>query len=187
MTRLGPLPKAAAWKAVARCVAASGPLLVRRRIHLPRGQVGRWLRFTDGSSAVVYRETTLDGPPPRHPCVLVVTFRLRWVRGHGHLAFRAESILNTPLFVGFPGFVSKLWLAHDADGRYRGLYEWDGPGRAEAYARALWRVLAIVSEPASIDYQVLPGPRRDEVLAGPPRAHEEAPEARTWWRVVETA
>jgi hypothetical protein len=27
--------------------------------------------------------------------------------------FRAESLLNTPLFVGFPGFVSKLWLAHD--------------------------------------------------------------------------
>jgi hypothetical protein len=27
--------------------------------------------------------------------------------------FRAESILNTPLFAGFPGFVSKLWLAHD--------------------------------------------------------------------------
>jgi hypothetical protein len=47
------------------------------------------------------------------------------VRGLGHAAFRGESLLNTPLFAGFPGFVSKLWLANDGLGRYRGLYEWD--------------------------------------------------------------
>jgi hypothetical protein len=53
--------------------------------------------------------------------VLVVEFRLRAVRGLGHAAFRWESLLNTPLFAGFPGFVSKLWLANDDLGRYRGL------------------------------------------------------------------
>src|SRR5688572_5354701 len=57
------------------------------------------------------------------------------VRGWGHALFRWESLLNTPLFVGFAGFVSKLWLAHDEDGVYRGFYEWDGPARAEYYAR----------------------------------------------------
>ena len=60
------------------------------------------------------------------PVVLVVAFRLRWVRGRGHALFRVESVLNTPLFVGFPGFVSKLWLANDENGVYRGFYEWDG-------------------------------------------------------------
>ena len=35
------------------------------------------------------------------------------------------SLLNTPFFVGFPGFVSKLWLANDEHGVYRGLYRWD--------------------------------------------------------------
>src|SRR6266581_2984785 len=73
---------------------------------------------------------------------LLRQFRLRAVRGLGHAAFRRESLLNTPLFAGFPGFVSKLWLAHDDLGRYRGLYEWDAPLLAENYARALWRVLA---------------------------------------------
>jgi hypothetical protein len=63
------------------------------------------------------------------------------VRGLGHAAFRRESLLNTPLFAGFPGFVSKLWLADDDLGRYRGPYEWDDPLLAENYARALWRVL----------------------------------------------
>jgi hypothetical protein len=99
-------------------------------------------------------------------CVLVVEFRLRAVRGRGHVLFRWESLLNTPLFAGFPGLVSKLWLAADERGRYRGLYEWEGPRRAEAYARALWRVLALVSVPGSIHYVVLPGLRRDELLRG---------------------
>jgi FAD binding domain len=53
------------------------------------------------------------------PCVLVVEFRLRAVRRRGHAVFRRESLLNTPLFAGFPGFVSKLWLADDERGRYR--------------------------------------------------------------------
>jgi hypothetical protein len=83
-----------------------------------------------------------------------VAFRLRAVRGLGHAAFRWESLLNTPLFAGFPGFVSKLWLANDDLGRYRGLYEWDAPLLAENYARALWRVLALVSVPGSIHYVV---------------------------------
>jgi hypothetical protein len=60
-----------------------------------------------------------------------------------------QSILNTPLFAGFSGFVSKLWLMHDVNGRYRGLYEWDGPVQAEQYARSLWRVLKLVSERGS--------------------------------------
>jgi len=96
--------------------------------------------------------------------VLVVTFRLRAVRGVGHAAFRFESLLNTPLFVGFPGFVSKLWLAHDACGRHRGVYEWDGSALAGHYVRALWWALALVSDTRSIDYQILPGVRRDELL-----------------------
>ena len=56
----------------------------------------------------------------RKPCVLVVEFRLQAVRGRGHAMFRRESLLNTPLFAGFPGLVSKLWLADDERGRYRG-------------------------------------------------------------------
>ena len=99
--------------------------------------------------------------------MLVVEFRLRAVRGRGHAVFRRESLLNTPLFAGFPGLVSKLWLADDERGRYRGLYEWDGPRLAENYARALWRVLALVSVRGSIHYVVLPGLRRDELLARP--------------------
>lgn len=180
-----PLPVGSALRALMKCIAVTALLLVRRRIHLPTGHVGMWLHFADGTSARVYRETVMDAAEPADPCVLVVAFRLRGIRGRGHTAFRRESLLNTPLFVGFPGFVSKLWLAHDAHGVYRGLYEWDGPARAEAYARALWRVLALVSVPGSINYQVLPGLRRDDLLADPTVRQQTAPTARAdWWQLV---
>ena len=176
-----PLGYPAALRALAGCLAGTALLLWRRRVHLPAGRVGTRLRFADGTSARVYRETVVDRDPAPDPCVLVVEFRLRAVRGRGHAAFRAESLLNTPLFVGFPGFVSKLWLADDERGRYRGVYEWDGPRLAEDYARALWRVLALVSAPGSIHYVVLPGLRRDAVLEQPQLLGGDD----AWWRLVE--
>jgi len=183
ITERPPLGYLASLRALIRCAATTARLLWRRRIHLPAGHVGMRLHFADGTSARVYRETVVDRGATADPCVLAVTFRLRAVRGRGHAAFRAESLLNTPLFAGFPGLVSKLWLAADERGRYRGLYEWDGPTRAEAYARALWRVLALVSVPGSIHYIVLPGLRRDQVLRRPQVLAGPAPAgAAAWWR-----
>ena len=142
------------------------------------------VQFADGSSSRVYRETVVDPGIAQDPCLLVVEFRLRVVRGLGHAAFRLESLLNTPLFVGFPGFVSKLWMAHDQNDVYRGVYEWDGPGRAAFYARSLWHVLALVSAPGSIHYTIVPGVRRDEALADPRRLAETDTATGSWWRPV---
>ncbi len=107
VTSRGPLPRSAAWLAVARCVAMSLRLLVRGRLRWPRTRVGARVRFADGSTSTIYRETVVAGAVAARPCALVVRFRLRWARGRGHAVFRAESLLNTPLFVGFPGFVAK--------------------------------------------------------------------------------
>ncbi|MHC6593048.1 hypothetical protein [Arthrobacter sp. C152] len=183
----GPAPRARAWRAVARCVGTSTAMLARGQVHLPKGRVGMVLRFADGSTSRVYRETAVRRQPPGEPCVLVVSFRLRLVRGRAHRLFEAESILNTPLFVGFPGFVSKLWCAHDTFGAYRGLYEWDGAQRAGDYAAALWRVLELVSVPGSISYKVLPGLRRDEVLANPATMEGAEETGHAWWRLLSPA
>ena len=181
-----PLRYDAALWALAGCVVSTVRLLWRRRVHLPTEQVGRRLRFADGTSARIYRETVAGRGATENPCVLVVEFRLRAVRGRAHAAFRWESLLNTPLFAGFPGFVSKLWLANDERGRYRGVYEWDGPHRADHYARALWRVLTLVSVRGSIHYMILPGLRRDEFLAHPQAlAGTTAAETAAWWRPAE--
>ena len=180
LTERPPLPYPVALRALAGCVTNTVRLLWQRRMHLPRDRVGMRLRFADGTSSRVYRETVVDRGPTLDPCVLIVEFRLRAVRGRGHAAFRLESMLNTPLFVGFPGFVSKLWLADDEHGRYRGVYEWDGPRLAENYARALWRVLALVSARGSIHYVVLPRLSRDVLLDGPD-ALASAADGTAWW------
>jgi hypothetical protein len=182
-----PLAYRAALGALADCVGTTARLLRQRRIHLPGDHLGFRLFFADGTSALVYRETIVDRGATQDPCVLVVEFRLRAVRGWGHALFRWESLLNTPLFVGFPGFVSKLWLAADERERYRGFYEWDGPERAEAYARALWRVLALVSVRGSIHYVVRPGLGRDEVLDQPGILAGTTAPAAAWWRLVEVS
>jgi hypothetical protein len=183
-----PLPYRVAVPALIGCVASTVGLVARRRMHLPSEHVGMRLRFADRTSARVYRETVVDRGATEHPCVLVVAFRLRVVRGWGHTLFRWESLLNTPLFVGFPGFVSKLWLAHDQHGVYRGVYEWDGAARAAHYARSLWRVLALGCVPGSIRYMVLAGLRRDDVLQAPHLLDAVAPEdTAAWWQLVEIA
>ena len=52
----------------------------------------------------------------------------------------------------------------------------------------LWRVLALVSDPGSIDFRVLAGLRRDDLLADPLRAVGFAPlDPDSWWRVVATS
>ena len=182
-----PLAYPAALRALTGCFASTARLLWQRRLHLPAGRVGMRLRFADGTSARVFRETVADQGATLDPCVLVVEFRLRAVRGRGHAAFRRESLLNTPLFAGFPGFVSKLWLAHDERGRYRGVYEWDGPRLAENYARALLRVLALVSVPGSVHYVVLPALSRDVLLERPHVLAGAAPDAAAWWHLAGVA
>lgn len=163
-----PIPLPAALRALARCAVVSTGLVVRRRVHHPRGAVGTRLRFPDGTTSWVYRETVIDRPPAAEPCVLLVQFRLRGVRGRGHALFRAESWLNGPLFAGFPGLLTKWWVAADERGVYRGVYEYDGPAQADAYARALWWVLALVSVRGSVRHVVVPGVRRADVLVPPP-------------------
>ena len=130
-----PLPRAVAARAVTRCALVTVGLLARRRTHLCGARVGLRLRFADETSARVFRETVVDRKPPEDPSLLVVEFRLRLrlLRDRWQRLFLWECILNTPLFVGFPGFVSKLWLDRDEQERYRGLYEWNDAAGAEFY------------------------------------------------------
>lgn len=165
-----PLPLPQALAALARCAVVAVRLMVGGRIHHPRDAVGTRVHVPGGKTSWVYRETVVDRSPATSPCVLLVEFRLRGVRGRGHALFRAESWLNGPLFAGFPGLLTKWWMAADEQGVYRGLYQYDGAERADAYARALWWVLAVVSVRGSIRHVVVPGARRADVLVPGPGA-----------------
>jgi hypothetical protein len=179
----GPLRFRCALRALLGCAWHTVVLIAHRRIHQPADNVGQLIHFADGTGAEVYRETTVERGPPIEPAVLVVCFRLRRIRrGWIHALFRLESELNTILFAGFPGLVSKLWLRHDEHEIYRGVYQWDGAELAVRYVRALWWVLAVVSEAGSIHYAVLPGLDRDAVLRDPALVDTVAARQDGWWR-----
>ena len=182
---LGPLPFGRALTDLLRCGWRTTGLITRRRIHQPTGNVGLGVCFADGSRATVYRETVIDRTSPLAPAVLVVCFRLRRVSSAWqHGLFRLESELNTILFAGFPGLISKLWFGHDQNGLYRGLYQWDDPELALSYVRVLSWVLDLVSEPGSIRYRVLPGIWREQLLSTPGLADAGASGPGHWWLPV---
>ncbi|HEX6255853.1 MAG TPA: hypothetical protein VFZ70_08570 [Euzebyales bacterium] len=153
----------------ARSVWATSQLLTAGRLSQPTTHRARPLHFADGTTSYVFRETLVDGLPTTEPAVLVVRFSLRLVGTNPwlHAAFRRECVLHTPLFAGFPGFRSKLWLTDPHTGVYRGLYEWDGADRAVHYAETLARLLALVSAPQSVHHHVVSPVRRDAVLRDP--------------------
>ena len=136
----------------------------------------------------MFRETAIRDGEPRDPVVLIVQFRL-WALGRNrllHALFRRECILHTPLFAGFPGFHSKLWISDTATGVYRGLYEWDGPERATDYADTLVRLLTPLSTHGSVRYHVIPGIRRQDLFGGSGLAVAgQEREADAWWRLAE--
>ena len=74
-----PLAYPAAARALAGCLAGTARLIRQRRMHLPAERVGMRLRFADGTTARVFRETAVDQAGPADPCVLVVEFRLEQV------------------------------------------------------------------------------------------------------------
>lgn len=175
----------AAARHFARSAVQTARLLAGGRLRSPRAWLRRRLTFADGTTSVVFRETATVGMAVVDPAVLVVQFRLRLIGTNraAHALFWRECVLHTPLFAGFPGFRTKLWLSDRRTGVYRGLYEWDRADRAVAYAETLCRLLRLVSECGSVRYHVVPGLRRDDLPAGMtvPSHHRE------WWRLVAIA
>lgn len=177
-----------AVRAFAASTWTTATLLVQREIRSPRRHLDRHIAFADGTTSRVYRVTTRDGAPMRRPTLLVVQFRLRWAGRSRllHALFRVESVLHTPLFAGFPGFRSKLWLTDEDTGVYRGVYEWDGADQALDYATTLSELLRVVSVPETVRFHVEPGLRPDDVLDDPgllPENAENAETAERWWRI----
>ena len=156
------------WLAITRSTVEATRLFATGALAAPAGLIGRWVRSDDGSRSRVFRETAVRGRRPADPVVLVVRFRLRWVgrARWAHTVFRSICAASTPAFAGFPGFVTKLWLADPWTRVYRGVYEWDGADRAEWYAARLTRVLGLVSVRGSVAHVVLEGLDRDGFVDG---------------------
>ena len=150
----------------------------------PSEHLGARLAFADGTTSTVFRETRAVDVTTDEPTVLVIRFRLALLDDLAplHLGFRHECVLHTPLFAGFPGFRSKLWL-DDRDTRmYRGVYQWDGFDAAVAYAGRMVGLLAPFSNRHTARFHVARGVRLTEFLLDPDATSGEESDA--WWRLT---
>jgi hypothetical protein len=153
--RLGPVVWLRSFPRAAR-------LLLDRDIRLRRDRLGDLMSMRDGRTYVPFRETISLTPRPASatPTVLQPRFRLRGLGRPDslrHRLFRRICIVTTPFFVGVDGFRSKLWMYDPATGDYAGLYDWDDPASAQAYAEGLSAVLRTISVSGSVSYELTPG------------------------------
>ena len=169
----------------ARCVFSTLLMLARHEIAMPRGNVGRTMRFADGTASEVYRETAMRQRQPDEFVLLAVRFRLRFIGDSRlmHFLFRVESLLNTVLFAAHPGFQTKLWLTDRITGYYRGIYEWRERPAAIDYLETLRVVLAPWVESGSFAYEVIEDISRHDYLDGL-MPDEEGRSSGDWWRPV---
>jgi hypothetical protein len=156
-------PMRTLWLALG-CAVRTTWLLARGSLHIDHSLDGRLAQLPDGRSFKIFRRTTCSASEDdeNEPVVLSVWFHLRfvpaWARRRRTL-FERESILNTLVFAGFPGYVSKLWMVDPETNEFAGLYEWRGREAAERYARYITSVLRPLSSHGLVDWDITPADR----------------------------
>jgi hypothetical protein len=172
----------AALNDFARSVRAWSHLVAKGLLTSPKEWVGVGLRFQDGTSPFVFRETARREASTDEPAVLVIQFRLAFLGSNPylHAAFRRECVLHTPLFAGFPGFRSKLWADDVRTGVYAGIYEWQGADLASHYAERMVGLLTPFSNPGTARYQLIEHRRRNDFLS-----ERRDGGSSSWWHLTD--
>jgi hypothetical protein len=157
------------------------------RLTRPADHIGATLSFRDGTTSRVFRETLVVRAATVDPVLLVIRFRLAFLDDLGplHAGFRRECLIHTPLFAGFPGFRSKLWLEDEDTRVYRGVYQWDGERDAAGYAARMVGLLAPFSNRGTARSHVVPGLTRSDFLLDPDVT--TGGESDGWWRLAHRA
>ncbi|MFZ5642912.1 MAG: YdhR family protein [Bacillota bacterium] len=129
--------------------------LLKGRLHFPKGRVGHALTMEDGRKFVIFREVVVD-PGNNQPENPEAVFRVRFhVANMSPEKNKLFSLIPIPLFVGLPGFRSKLWMIDEKTGDFQGIYEWDSGQDAQNYANSIaMRFMTGRSVPGSVSYKI---------------------------------
>lgn len=143
-----------------------------RRLRSPKDRIGQVFTNADGHEFEVFKETVLDpaGEERSPEAMFRVQFQVPGIRKWRD---RLIIALKAPIFVGAPGFRSKLWMVDEPNNTYQGVYEWETLADAEAYTHsASMAFMTQVAVPGGISYEIVRGGR--VVRRGPGLAIEAA-------------
>lgn len=124
------------------------------RLHFPTNSIGEVVFDKSGKSFTVFREVVVDPEmdQPKNPgATLVLHFRVSNMTPAANELF---SMLPLPLYLGDPGFRSKLFTIH---GEYcQSIYQWDTAADARAYVNSMAvKMVSGRSVPGSFSYEIL--------------------------------
>ena len=126
-------------------------------IHIKKNRLGSVYQVRDNEVFTVFRETVSDANYLENEVTLVVGFRLKLIKKNAffHFLFQRVCILNTPIWVGFKGFKTKLWMVDAISKNYLGIYRYQGRENAEGYAEYITSILRPFSTKGSIWFEII--------------------------------
>lgn len=128
--------------------------LVTGRLHFPNKNIGKEVVDEKGNKFNIFREVIVDpssNQPEKPGAILILHFRVLNMTPKQNQIY---SLLPIPLYIGDPGFRSKLFTIN---GEYcQSIYEWDTVQNAENYLHS-FAIKTIIkrSVPSSFSYKII--------------------------------
>jgi hypothetical protein len=126
---------------------------VSGRLHYPADRLGQVIADDRGKSYAVFREVVVDPAPdqPRVPgALLTIEFK---VANLSPAMNRFYSGLPLPLYMGDPGFRSKIFTIDGQD--CRSIYEWDTEEDARDYVGSIaLKTILARAVPGSVSWEI---------------------------------
>jgi hypothetical protein len=140
---------------VLRSLLKTAAYVLTGRLHFKKDHLGQVVTSEDGQDYKVFREVVVDrrsDQPEKPGTVFVLRFQVTNLSPRQNQLF---SLLPIPLYIGFPGFRSKVYTIHGID--CQSIYEFDSVQDAKNYSQsAALKFITRRSAPDSVSYRIIP-------------------------------
>lgn len=130
-------------------------LLLRGKMHFPRGRLGKTVTMEDGQEFTIFREVKIDdNQSGDNSAVFRVRFLLSGMKPEDNIRF---SWIPSPFIMGLPGFQAKLWTLNYENNYFQGIYQWENSEYADKYSKSFaYRFMAGRSVEGTVSYEIIP-------------------------------
>jgi hypothetical protein len=127
---------------------------VTGRLHLPAEHIGNIVTSAEGEGFTIFREVVVDptSDQPGHPgAILTIHFK---VTNMSPQLNQLYSLVPLPLYIGYPGFRSKLFTINGED--CQSIYAWDSVQEAQNYVNSVaLKTILMRAVPGSVHWEIV--------------------------------